>query len=130
MKFLGLRADEPTYTCSECGALFDRAVLLSIGQWIEALLCRDCVTTLRDMIRRRRRPLKPRLRLALELLALNQAVGATEEELRAHVGRYSTNTLESLFARGFVTRSDAAGQYNITELGGRALTIGDLEELR
>lgn len=120
---LKLAADDAPAPCSECNKCFRDLTVLAIGTAVEVRLCRvdlERLTAFFIFRRPRRRPLNPRLRDALEFL--QEARDAVPElALRAHIGRYATNTLESLRARGFATLSDDGAWFRISPAGRVAL---------
>lgn len=119
--------------CSECADWFHELTILGFGQLVEAWLCSNCLKRFRSMLRRRRRPVNPRVLQLLGVLAESRDQAATETTLRQRLGRYSTNTVKSLCARGFAALRDGiAGEttYQLTTAGARALASGELEEGR
>lgn len=113
--------------CYECFQKVDGGFYLEIGVrkpagsdgcCVRARLCTICTNKLRSLIRRRRRALNPRIRLAIHALEHSPALMLKEEELRRAVGRYATNTIKSLVARGFASRSHD-GETIVLEAKGR-----------
>jgi hypothetical protein len=88
--------------CAECSKYFRELTLFGVGL-TELALCPTCLIAARRLFRVKRRVLNPRLVLALQALGSRETI-VDEDTLRGRIGRYSTNTLKSMCARGFAAR--------------------------